>query len=272
MLDTIGFGDTRLPPETVVRSLRDTALEAPGGIDALLFVMKKERVSAAEQEIFTFVTGFLFGSACLPNMYLIVTRAGRLAKEPELREPWLQEQKDASPQFASIIGALGSDERVIFVENSDPNETEDEDDRQLCERRRARTLADMLALLRGHTAPPYRHGIMRRSSELLDVHMEEMKRELRLKVEQEVREELSRQKATIAEDRERLQAEVEGQRRELKVQEEDLQRRFEEQWLQMRDEFVAEAKNRARGDLEPLAKEIVEKTEKKSGGRRCSVM
>ncbi|CAE7892427.1 Prdx6, partial [Symbiodinium necroappetens] len=29
VLDTIGFGDTRLPPEVVVRSLRDTALEEP---------------------------------------------------------------------------------------------------------------------------------------------------------------------------------------------------------------------------------------------------
>ena len=28
VLDTIGFGDTRLPPEAVVKSLRDTALEA----------------------------------------------------------------------------------------------------------------------------------------------------------------------------------------------------------------------------------------------------
>merc|ERR1719469_239646 len=33
VLDTIGFGDTKLPPELVVRSLRDTSLEAPDGID-----------------------------------------------------------------------------------------------------------------------------------------------------------------------------------------------------------------------------------------------
>ena len=50
VLDTIGFGDTRLPAEAVVRSLRDTALEVPMGIDVLLFCLKKERVSTMEQE------------------------------------------------------------------------------------------------------------------------------------------------------------------------------------------------------------------------------
>merc|ERR1719190_137105 len=72
VLDTIGFGDTRLPPETVVRSLRDTALEASAGIDALIFVLKKERVTAVEQETLAYVTQLLFGPDCLPNLYMVV--------------------------------------------------------------------------------------------------------------------------------------------------------------------------------------------------------
>ena len=40
MLDTIGMGDTELTQEQVAQSIRDVALQAPKGVDVLLFVMK----------------------------------------------------------------------------------------------------------------------------------------------------------------------------------------------------------------------------------------
>jgi len=274
VLDTIGFGDTRLPPETVVRSLRDTALEVPQGIDAILFVMKKERVSAVEQEILSYVTQLLFGPSCLPNLYLVVTHAGRLAKDVEMREPWLKEQLDASPHFASMVALLGADpvRRIAFVENADPDEAEDDDDRHLARKKRDRALADVRTLFVSRNVPPYRHGIMERAGQLHNAHLEELKRELRTRIETEVREQLAQDRGAIEEERRRLQAEAQGHVQELHEKEEELQRRFEEEWERMRDEFQNRAREMARDDLEPIAKDIIDQTEKKNKGRRCSVM
>lgn len=274
ILDTIGFGDTRLPPETVIHSLRDTALEAPDGIDLLLFVMKKERVSAVEQEILSYVTQLLFGPACLPNLYMVVTHAGRLAKEADSRAPWLREQADASPQFASMLAMLGPEpvKRIAFVENSDPKEAEDEEDRSLASRRQQRALADVHQLLRRHRAAPYQHGIMVRAGQLHSAHLEELKREVRERLQEEIKHELDRDRGALEADRKKFQDEVEFQREKMRLQEEELQRRCESEWGKMRDEFEQRARDLAKDDLEPLAKDIVEKTEKKAGGRRCVVM
>lgn len=269
VLDTIGFGDTRLPPDAVVRSLRDTALEAPGGIDALLFVLKKERVTIAEQETLAYVTEDLFGKECLPNLYMVVTHAGRLAKDVEARDPWLKEQAAASVPFNSIVQTFGPNpvERIAFVENSDPGDAEDEEDRALAERRRQRAIVDVQALLERHKASPYQHGIMQKAGEIHAVRLEEMRRELRQRVESEVRKEVEREKEGLEAERQQLKAEVET----LKDKEDKLQGRFEEEWARMRAEFEGRARELARGDLEPLAQEIVETTEKKAK-RRCSIM
>mmetsp|Transcript_37126 Transcript_37126/g.106943 ORF Transcript_37126/g.106943 Transcript_37126/m.106943 type:complete len:614 (+) Transcript_37126:119-1960(+) len=270
VLDTIGFGDTCLPPESVVRSLRDTALEAPGGIDAMLFVLKKERVTSAEQETLAYVTEDLFGPECLPNLYMVVTRAGRLAKEADLREPWLKEQAAASAPFRGMLQKLGSHpvERIAFIENSDPLEAEDEEDRALAERRRQRALVDIQALLERHAAPAYQHGIMHRAGEVQALRLEEMRRELRQRVESEVREDLEEKLAgMLEEERQKVKAEAET----LKEREAEMQRRFEEEWARMRSEFEDRARELSRADLEPLAQEIVDNTEKKAKGRRCTI-
>lgn len=274
VLDTIGFGDTRLPPETVVRSLRDTALEAPTGIDVLFFVLKKERVSQVEQEIISYVTQLLFGPSCLPNLYLIVTHAGKLAKDTDIRTPWLQEQIGACPPFAAMIALLGVDplRRIAFIENPDPSEAEDEEDRALANKKRQRAISDVYALLENHFAPPYRHGIMERAGELRNAHMEELKRELRGRIESEVREQLEKDRGAIEEERRLLRAEAEGQHQELQAREADLEKKFQGEWERMRDEFQQKARELARDDLEPIAQEIVEQTEKKNKGRRCIVM
>lgn len=271
VLDTIGFGDTRLPPDSVVRSLRDTALEAPGGIDALLFVLKKERVTTAEQETLGYVTEDLFGKECLPNLYMVITHAGRLAKEVELREPWLKEQAEASVPFGAMLQKLGPSpvERIAFVENSDPADAEDEEDRVLAERRRQRALADVQAILERHEAPAYQHGIMHRAGEIQAVRLEEMRRDLRHRIESEVRQDLQREMAgMLEEERQKMKEEAET----LKERETEMQQRFEDEWTRMREEFETRARELARADLEPLAQEIVERTEKKSKNRRCSVM
>jgi len=274
LLDTIGFGDTSLPPETVIKSLRDTALEAPEGIDALLFVMKKERVTAVEHEIFTYVTTMLFGPNCLPNMFIVVTRAGRLAKDIGSRGPRLKEQTKTSTQFGAMVGALGGDpvEKVLFVENPDPKEAEDEEDRQLSMRKQERTIAEIRDLLSRHNDRPYRHSIMQRAGELHNAHLQELRKELRSRIEEEVRAELARERGVIQQDGQKLRQEVEKQRQDLEVREEEMSKRFEDEWTKVREEFITKAKHMTQADLEPIAQEVVEKAEKKSGGRRCVVM
>lgn len=277
VLDTIGFGDTRLPPETVISSLRDTALEAPAGIDLLLFVLKKERVTPMEQEILAYVTQLLFGPTCLPNLYMVVTHAGRLASDKAARGPWLKEQVQASPNFAAMIALLGAEaeQRIAFVENADPSDADDADEQALAAKKQQRALADIIALMECHCAPPYMHSIMQRAGEFQNAHLEELRRDLRKRIEAEaaeVRQEMARDRGAMEEERLRLRADVESQRQDLKAQEEELQRRCEEEWELMRHEFEERARELARNDLEPLAKDIVEKTEKKAKGRRCTVM
>jgi len=255
----------------VVRSLRDTALEAPGGIDILLFILKKERVSTAEQETLAYVTQDLFGKDCLPNLYMVVTHAGRLAKDVEHREPWLKEQAAASVPFASMLESLGPNpvQRIAFVENSDPAEAEDEEDRVLSERRRQRALVDIRMLFEHHAGiPPFQHRIMEQAGELKAVRLEEMRRELRARIESEVRQELDHDRGELEAERLQLRSEL----GELKEKEEKMQSRFEEEWDKMRSEFENRAKELARGDIEPLAQEMVEAVEKKAKGRRCTVM
>lgn len=273
VLDTIGFGDTRLPPETVVRSLRDTALEAPQGIDAIMFVMKKERATAVEQEIFAYVTELLFGPLCLPNLYIVMTHAGRLAKDVESRKPWLKENIAASPQFNSMVSTLAGDpiKRIAFIENSNPADADDDDDRLLAGKRQQRALAEILGLLYQHKAAPYIHGIMRKAGELQSAHLQEMRRELRDSIEEDIRREIAKERGTFDQERSRFQEEVEEEREAMKAREAEMQQRFEQEWINVRDEFQARAKNMASMDLEPLAKEVVESTEKKSG-RRCAIM
>merc|ERR1712187_508385 len=112
----------------------------------------------------------------------------------------------------------------------------------------------------------------RRAGELQTAHLEEMRRELRNRVEAEVRQELDKDRGALEEEKQRLHAEVAAQRQNLREQEDEFQQRFEKEWKRMRHEFESRARNLASKDLEPLAKEIVDKTEKKEGGRRCTLM
>mmetsp|Transcript_55458 Transcript_55458/g.161095 ORF Transcript_55458/g.161095 Transcript_55458/m.161095 type:complete len:609 (-) Transcript_55458:84-1910(-) len=263
VLDTIGFGDTRLPMDVVARSLRDTALEAPGGIDALVFVLKKERVTTAEQETLAYVTEDLFGPACLPNLYMVVTHAGKLAKDVDAREPWLKEQAAASAPFRAMLQTLGTSpiERIVFVENSDPDDAEDDEDRNLAERRRVRALVDIQNLLARHRAPSYQHDIMHRAGELHAGRIDEVRQELRQRIEAEVRDQVEQEIKGLEE-----------QKQQLKEREAEMQQRFEEEWARMRSDLEARARELARGDLEPIAKQIIDTSEKKAKGRKCSVM
>ncbi|CAJ1336298.1 unnamed protein product [Effrenium voratum] len=268
--EELGFVVNLLEPRAEIRR----KLRAPGGVDILLFVLKKERITAAEQETLAYVTQLLFGPECLPNLYMVVTHAGRLARDAECREQWLQEQVALSAHFGAMVAHLGAQplSRLLFVDNMDPKEAEEEE-RQLVEKRRHRALQDIYALLRRHRAPPFRHSIMRRAGELQAAHLESIRKDLKARIEAELRKELDKDRGDLEAERRRLQDEVEDQRQELREKEEEVRRLFELEWSRMRSEFEERAKSQAREDLEHIAKDIVDQTETKAcpkaGQRAC---
>ncbi|CAE7223099.1 unnamed protein product [Symbiodinium sp. CCMP2592] len=180
--------------------------------------------------------------------------------------------------------------RLLFMENADMSEAESLEELRLAESRRSKALQDLHSLLQRHQAAPFRHGIMHRAGQLQAAHLAELRRELQSKLEAEMRAELTKAKSlpahifgqdrgALAAERLRFQQEVEGQRRELREQEEELRHRLEAEWQRMRWDFERRAKERARQDLENVAKEIVEQTEaevaQQTGakrGRRCNVI
>merc|ERR1711972_823129 len=136
------------------------------------------------------------------------------------------------------------------------------DEKVMAEKKRRRALEEIYGLQARHSAPPYRHGIMRRAGELQAGHMETLRQELRVRLEADFKAELDKDRGALEQERQQLREEVQGQRQELKEQEEELRRRFEDEWSRMRHEFEEQAKVMARQDLEYVAKDIVDSTEK----------
>merc|ERR1711976_418062 len=108
-----------------------------------------------------------------------------------------------------MLAMLGTEpeQRVAFVENVDPSEAEDSEERDIANRKRQRAFDDVAALVRRHKSPAFRHAIMRRAGELQIAHLEELKREMRKRVESEVRRELEKDRGVFEEERQQLRAE-----------------------------------------------------------------
>eukprot|EP00930_Biecheleria_cincta_P026098 TRINITY_DN18457_c0_g1_i1.p1 TRINITY_DN18457_c0_g1~~TRINITY_DN18457_c0_g1_i1.p1 ORF type:complete len:461 (-),score=96.31 TRINITY_DN18457_c0_g1_i1:242-1624(-) len=119
LLDTIGLGDTELNQDKVVASIRDMALSATDGIDVLFFVMKNARLTDDAIARFIYVTQYLWGNECLPNLYVVVTGAPRYVASRSDGEAWIKNQMD-NWRFTQIYDLVGRDSsRFIFVDNPD---------------------------------------------------------------------------------------------------------------------------------------------------------
>jgi len=119
VLDTIGLGDTELDQDKVVASIRDMALSATDGIDVLFFVMKNARLTDDAIARFIYVTQYLWGDECLPNLYVVVTCAPRYVASRSDGEDWIKNQMD-NWRFTQIYDLVGRDSsRFIFVDNPD---------------------------------------------------------------------------------------------------------------------------------------------------------
>mmetsp|Transcript_54861 Transcript_54861/g.102957 ORF Transcript_54861/g.102957 Transcript_54861/m.102957 type:complete len:613 (-) Transcript_54861:150-1988(-) len=125
LLDTIGLGDTEIDQEKVVASLRDAVESAKDGVDILAYVMQNARITDDAIMRLIYVTECLWGQECLPNLYVVVTRASKYAHGREEADAWIQRQVEVSWRFKYIYSIVGNDpKKFIFIDNPGPNSGE----------------------------------------------------------------------------------------------------------------------------------------------------
>lgn len=224
VLDTPGFCDTSLTQDEVVKSIRDIAVEAQsgpnGGIDLLFFIMKKERFTAQEHEVFLFIINYLFGPECIDNLYVVVSHAQKLAVDEARAERWLQDQVEGSAKFADVYDAVGRNPRkFLFVENPDVCNADDSDEERNFSNKQQRAREKLLSLVQSFRLPPYRHDLIKLAQEAYNRHLAAQKEQ-----EYEHMQELMRQAAAAS--TEELHQEYERKLQEAKA---EIERQAKEQ-------------------------------------------
>eukprot|EP00913_Durusdinium_trenchii_P030247 g28337.t1 len=130
LLDTIGLGDTELDQDTcwalcgtrlqerrlqprqdkVVANIRDSALSAPNGVDAMVFVMRSGRITDDVIARLIYATEYLWGTECLLNLYIVVTYASRYVTQREEAAAWIERQCELNWRFRHIYSLVGNNE------------------------------------------------------------------------------------------------------------------------------------------------------------------
>eukprot|EP00446_Apocalathium_sp_SHHI-4_P037160 CAMPEP_0177320810 /NCGR_PEP_ID=MMETSP0368-20130122/15335_1 /TAXON_ID=447022 ORGANISM="Scrippsiella hangoei-like, Strain SHHI-4" /NCGR_SAMPLE_ID=MMETSP0368 /ASSEMBLY_ACC=CAM_ASM_000363 /LENGTH=536 /DNA_ID=CAMNT_0018780389 /DNA_START=47 /DNA_END=1654 /DNA_ORIENTATION=+ len=183
LLDTIGLGDTEISQEEVIASIRDVAVSAPCGIDVILFVLRFGRITDDTIARMIYLTDFLWGRECLPNLYTVVTGASRLLNKPAEASEWIEQQAQSNWRFKHIYDLVGNDpRRFIFIDNPDPLSQEPH-----IEERQAASRSVVLEALVAHPLAgivPFSHASMRKARELSEAEVREL--ELRRREVQEL--------------------------------------------------------------------------------------
>eukprot|EP00434_Breviolum_minutum_P041220 symbB.v1.2.036664.t1/scaffold5225.1/size29642/3 len=156
VLDTIGLGDTEIDQDKVVASIRDSALSAPHGVDAMLFVMRSGRITDDVIARLIYATEYLWGADCLLNLYIVVTYASRYVTQRDEAMTWIERQTELNWRFRHIYSLVGQNEnRILFVDNPDPADGEPLTSRQ-----------NIIKALVNHprdVIPPFTHAMMKKA-------------------------------------------------------------------------------------------------------------
>jgi len=175
VLDTIGLGDTQIDQEKVVNSIRDSALSAPNGIDAMFFVLRNGRITDDAIARLIYVTEYLWGSECLLNLYVIVTYAPKYVSNTAEATTWIQRQNEINWRFRHIYSLVGNNpHRMIFVDNPDPEAGE-----PLARKRMEVSRTNVIRALLNHpreVIPPFTHQMMAKARELTEAAWTEVQR------------------------------------------------------------------------------------------------
>lgn len=175
VLDTIGLGDTEIDQDKVVASIRDVALSAVNGVDAMCFVMRNARITDDAIARLIYVTEYLWGSNCLLNLYVIVTFASKyLASRKEANE-WIERQVELNWRFKHIYELVGRNPyRFLFVDNP----STDSGEPNIEERQAASRKALMTAFIQHprDVIPPFTHSVMEKARRLVEEQKKEVER------------------------------------------------------------------------------------------------
>ena len=166
VLDTIGLGDTEIDQDKVVASIRDVALSAVNGVDAMCFVMRNARITDDAIARLIYVTEYLWGTECLLNLYVIVTFASRYLANREDANQWIDRQVELNWRFKHIYDLVGQNPyRFIFIDNP----SIDSGEPNVEERQAASKRALMTAFVKHprDVIPPFTHAVMQKAKQLV---------------------------------------------------------------------------------------------------------
>ena len=172
ILDTIGLGDTEIDQDKVVASIRDVALSAVNGVDAMCFVMRNARITDDAIARLIYVTEYLWGSECLLNLYVIVTFASKYLASREEANQWIERQVELNWRFKHIYDLVGRNPyRFLFVDNPG----NDSGEPQVEERQIASKRALMQAFVQHprDVIPPFTHSVMEKARQLVEEQKKE---------------------------------------------------------------------------------------------------
>ncbi|CAE7730670.1 IAN4 [Symbiodinium sp. CCMP2456] len=166
ILDTIGLGDTEIDQDKVVASIRDVALSAVNGVDAMCFVMRNARITDDAIARLIYVTEFLWGTDCLLNLYVIVTFASRYLASREDANQWIERQVELNWRFKHIYDLVGQNPyRFIFIDNPSLDSGEPNvEERQAASKR---ALMTAFAKHPRDVIPPFTHSVMQKAKQLV---------------------------------------------------------------------------------------------------------
>lgn len=174
VLDTIGLGDTEIDQDKVVASIRDSALSAPNGVDAMLFVMRSGRITDDVIARLIYATEYLWGTECLLNLYIVVTYASRYVTQKDEAFSWIERQTEINWRFQHIYSLVGKNvNRILFVDNPDPADGE-----PLTRLRRHNSRQNIIKALVSHprdVIPPFTHAMMKKAQERMEATLAEVK-------------------------------------------------------------------------------------------------
>ncbi|CAJ1342913.1 unnamed protein product [Effrenium voratum] len=167
VLDTIGLGDTEIDQDKVVGSIRDVALSAVNGVDAMIFVMRNARITDDAIARLIYVTEYLWGSECLLNLYVVVTFGSKYLANRQEANLWVERQVELNWRFKHIYELVGQNpNRFLFIDNPGTDSGEPNVKQRQAASRRAIMMA--LAQHPRDVIPPFTHEAMQKAKKMVE--------------------------------------------------------------------------------------------------------
>jgi predicted GTPase len=112
IFDTVGFGDTKLPSEEVIRSISDAAYSDKNGLSQVLFVVK-DRFDEQQRFAYNSLRNIIFGGDVDKYVTIVRTKFSKFEEKKKCEDD-KQKMLEENPELAKIINSVN---KVIHVDN-----------------------------------------------------------------------------------------------------------------------------------------------------------